>query len=339
MPEQPLLLARLVLDAQDELLRAVEHIPAPGRGGRLGRLNTPGWALAHAAATHDGWITRLCAEGSGQNAWLLDWHDRQTGAGWEHPIDTPLDATINAYREVLTRTRPYLETLDPDALVREVDLTGREWVGARANVGYFLARAVAHLFVHCGELSVNASLVRAGDLGLPGALARTSEPTGADDASLRWVAAVAADARSEFTRIAEALPAPARGETLTPRLSAGAAVVAHVALSQDTAWNARLPVGRDTWLQSLGLDSVEPDDPHPHLDWDEAMAAWGRVREHSADLVERFEASRSPQHPVGLAWTAAHLWAHTGELQAIGSLVGMPDMDLPGGLTAVIAQE
>ncbi len=39
----------------------------------------------------------------------------------------------------------------------------------------------------------------------------------------------------------------------------------------------------------------------------------------------------------GLPWTAAHLFAHAGELATIGSLVGAPDLALPGALAHTMA--
>ncbi|TAK73252.1 MAG: hypothetical protein EPO16_12925, partial [Dehalococcoidia bacterium] len=46
---------RLLLDAQDAILRAAEAIPAPGRQGHLGPLSAPGGVMAHVAWTHDLW--------------------------------------------------------------------------------------------------------------------------------------------------------------------------------------------------------------------------------------------------------------------------------------------
>ena len=42
--------------------------------------------------------------------------------------------------------------------------------GVEQTAGDLLARSVAHLFAHAGELSAIASLVGAPDLGLPGRL-------------------------------------------------------------------------------------------------------------------------------------------------------------------------
>ncbi|MPZ99967.1 MAG: hypothetical protein GEU80_11670 [Dehalococcoidia bacterium] len=78
----------------------------------------------------------------------------------------------------------------------------------------------------------------------------------------------------------------------------------------------------------MNLDAVRPGDPEPLLDFEESLAAFRRVCDRSRAHLESHRAGGAT---VGrLPWTAAHLFAHAGEMAAIGSLAGMADLDLPG---------
>ena len=151
------------------------------------------------------------------------------------------------------------------------------------------------------------------------------------------------DAFDELERVAEALPAPGRGRAIG-RLNAGSWIVAHLAKQQDDYWNAGAQ-GRDpdAWLldQRVGFGD-EPSVP----DFAAAVAAFARVRagaipylrslrDEDLAAVVRRSSSSGVEQTAGqlLARSVGHCFAHTGELAAIASLVGAPDLGVPGRLT------
>jgi hypothetical protein len=336
------LIAQLLLDAQDEFLHTIDHIPAPGRGGALGRLNAPGWVVAHAITSHDSWLTRFAQGGSFEDLdpFCHDWYQRQSEAGWEQPVHIDLDEAREAAMRVFARTGAFLEACDGVALDRPVDTSDTPWEEHQVTAGYLVARGVAHLYAHAGELSVIASLVGAGDARLPGRLERTSSIEAAeagDHGTPLLTARLFRDARDEFKSTAEALPVPARTGAFE-RLNSGAFIVAHLAHVDDVFWSRAAGIERDPWLLDLDLANADPEAP-PQPDFDEALDAFRRVGARidphlqslsSAGLSRTDERERTTASY--LARCAAHTWAHAGELAAIGSLAGMPDRGLPGAL-------
>ena len=151
------------------------------------------------------------------------------------------------------------------------------------------------------------------------------------------------DAFDELERVAAALPAPGRGRAIG-RLNAGSWIVAHLAKQQDDYWNAGAQgLAPDVWLveQRVGFGDalLVPD-------FAEAVGAFGRVRagaipylrslsEKDLDTVVRRSSSSRVEQTAGelLARSVGHCFAHTGELAAIASLVGAPDLGVPGRLT------
>ncbi len=331
------LLGALVLDAFDEFERAIDALPAPGRHRRLGRLNAPAWAIGHLAAGCDAWLNVFCRQLSADD-WCADLTGRQRAAepGTAVPVD--LDEACTAFRRLAERSRPYLESAGPVELAQPAD-PGPRWPVVPA--AYLVARTAAHVFVHAGELTVVASLVGAGDLGLPGALTRTraAADAGAIVEAIAPLVALARDARGELERVARVVPRPAYGALFAPRLSAGSLVVAHAALTQDLFWNERVQGReRDAWLRALRLEDVPPGEPAPACDFDDALDAYRRVCARSEEHIAAIgsgDGAVDATDAIGAAWTAAHLFAHSGELAAIASLAGAPDLGLPGQLAHV----
>ena len=150
------------------------------------------------------------------------------------------------------------------------------------------------------------------------------------------------DAFDELERVAEALPAPGRGRAIG-RLNAGSWIVAHLAKQQDDYWNRGAQgLEADAWLldQRVGFGD-EPSVP----DFAEALAAWGRVRARAVPWLRALRSEdldaaaggatfRGREQTAGdlLARSVGHCFAHTGELAAIASLVGAPDLGVPGRL-------
>ena len=147
------------------------------------------------------------------------------------------------------------------------------------------------------------------------------------------------DARSEFRRVAEAVPNPGRGGAIG-RLNPGSFIVAHVASRADRVWNVGAQdLEGDAWLAEAEAGSGAPRSTPLYA---EAVAALDRAFERSADYiaaltVEAFDlplvaGRRGQTHGDQLARCTGHIWAHAGELATLASLVGAPDLGLPGAL-------
>jgi len=332
----PLPLAtRFLLDAQDEFLRAIDHIPAPGRGGPLGRLNAAGWVVAHLAAAHDHWLNVLVGGGE-PHAWAADWLARQREATLDHPLVTPIAEARDAYVAIAARAAEVAASLDAAALQREV-ATPRGIVTA----GYLVARAPAHLLAHAGELAVIGALVTAPELDLPGAMPRTmwggvdpaaeAEP----NAALPPLAVrLLLDAQHEFARVVDALPLPAAFGAI-PRVHAGALTIAEVANHESDRWSTEPRI----WA-GAAITGRTPGQPVPTFD--DARAAYLAALEGSAPVLEALRADDLAR-PFGEASTigaevvrsAGLLFARAGELNALASLFDAPDLGLPGALARV----
>ena len=167
MSEPPPPVVRLLFDAFDEFERVAEAVPAPGRGNTLGRLNSGGWIVAHVAKQQDAYWN-VDAQGIERDAWL---HDQRVGFG-DEPSAPSFDEALEALRRVRARAIPHLRTLSTDDLAKVVRRSPS--FGVEQTVGDLLARSVAHLFAHAGELSAIASLVGAPDLRLPGRLTHST---------------------------------------------------------------------------------------------------------------------------------------------------------------------
>lgn len=316
---------RLLLDAEDAILRAAEAIPAPGREGHLGPLSAPGGVMAHVAWTHDLW--------SGQFIGGLPAQARKA-----QPDDTGYREGIEAFRTAAARVRPSLVALGLHSFPQPAHFDGTRFPGEGSTKGYMILRGIAHLFTHAGDLTVAGSLVGMPDLSLPGPLARCQAVVASDTTATSLVPLLL-DGLDEVRRVADALPVPAQVGAFA-RLNAGSFIVAHVVAREDLLWN----VGtrgrpRDPWLEAA---NVGPAAPRSVPAWDDAREALDRIIEgitphleslSATDLVSAVE-YRGAHHMTGaqLARSAAHVFYHAGELQALGSLAGMPDLDLPGAL-------
>jgi hypothetical protein len=343
------LIARMVIDAQTELMRAIEHVPGPGRERAIGRLNSAGWVIAHAAETHDYWINVDCGGGE-LDPWLAEWSTAQRALPSGDALPTAYGEAAEAFGRVAERATAYLDeraVAEADDVVRGFD--GSAWEGRTR--GYLIARAAAHLFAHAGELSVIASLVLWGDrdLGLPGRLARSLgagseavEPTGELPAAVRLLL----DARGEFRRVAAAAPVPAQRGAFA-RLNAGAWIVAHAAEQDDQYWTVHAQGGEpDKWLAAA---NVRFGDEQSVPDYGLSLVALDASFGRSLPFVEGLDGSefdravrksrvsgRGDQTIADLmVLQTAHLFALSGELAAISSLAGAEDPGLPGRLAHV----
>lgn len=153
------------------------------------------------------------------------------------------------------------------------------------------------------------------------------------------------DALTEFARVVEALPSPGRGGAIG-RLNPGGATVFHV--TRDTAFMVSFASGSavDPWvLERLAPDAVPPSFPDARAAFDRARAALLPLLQNAT--AEEFARVPIPEPLPGLpthlagttleyliARTAAHIFVHAGELSALASLVGAPDLGLPGNMAA-----
>lgn len=151
-----------MIDTLDELNRVIDALPAPGRGGRIGRLNAGAYTLAHLAFTAEFLLN--FTTGTEVDPWPM----QHGGPGSDPEQPPPFDEAKNALDRVHARLRAYLATVDDEENARLPDGLPEGWAGA--TVEYLLSTVAAHALVHVGELSALASLVGAPDLGLPGSM-------------------------------------------------------------------------------------------------------------------------------------------------------------------------
>lgn len=157
------------------------------------------------------------------------------------------------------------------------------------------------------------------------------------------------DALTEFRRVMDALPARGRGGAIG-RLNPGSTTVLHV--TRDTAYLGMFATGTavDPWV----LEQLAREDAPPFPD---AEAAFDGARGGLAPFLEAAtneDLARIaipepmeglPAHLVGVpleylvARTAAHVFVHAGEMSALASLVGAPDLGLPGAMAATRGTE
>ncbi len=343
------LIARMVIDAQTQFMRAIEHLPGAGHERPIGRLNSAGWVIAHAASTHDFWINVDCGGGE-QDPWLAEWTVAQRALPSGDALPTSYGEAAEAFARVAERATVFLEERagpEADEVLAEFD--GSDWEGTTTE--YLVARSVAHLFAHAGELSVIASLVLSEDrdLGLPGRLERSVgagsealEPGG----ELPVVVRLLLDARGEFRRVAAAAPVPAQRGAFA-RLSAGGWIVAHIAEQDDQYWNVHAQGGEpDEWLAAA---NVRFGDAESAPDYARALEALKASFERGLPFIEGLDGSefdrevrksriaeRGDQTIADLlVLQATHLFGLAGELAAISSLAGADDPGLPGRLRHV----
>jgi hypothetical protein len=168
------LIARLLLDAQSEFMRAADAVPEAARNERAGHLNAAGWVVAHAGFFHDVWIN---VDGQGRTVEecetvLRAWVRRQD-ASRGVPIDTDFDEVREAVRRVVDRATPFIASLTDEALAAVPDYEEGAWKPG-TTLGYLVGRDIAHLFVHASELVAIATAVGGTDIGLPGTMSHTS---------------------------------------------------------------------------------------------------------------------------------------------------------------------
>lgn len=340
MPAETLL-QRLFLDAQEEFLKTIDHVPNPGRGGAIGSLNPAGWVVAHLASIEDAWINVFCAQDQPE-PWIDAWFGRIRREG-QSDATTPAYADAHAsFERVAENACRWVESWSWEEMEQRASLppdAPPDWRGNTRT--YLVARSIAHAYIHMGDLSVIASLMAADDLGLPGELRHSGPPTAEDDPTVLVAAALLRDAFVEMRRIAVMTPTPAV-EGAMDRLNPVSHTVAHVLAREDRLWN-QAAQGREPDPTLADLLARMADEPAP-LPWGECL-----------DALDSVEASVSPwlgtvtpelgatpmkwrddsSYAAQMARSATHLFSHAGEIQSHISLYGVESIGQPGPLSHV----
>jgi hypothetical protein len=158
-------LALLAIDALTEFERVVDAVPAPGRGGAIGRLNPAWWTVLHVILQAD--FVQSLATGGKRDPWLVQHANDETAP----PFDE-VRAALGRTRERLAVFSATASDEDLERITEQVEGVPQYLIGVPLQ--QLLARTTAHLFAHAGELSTLASLVGAPDLGLPGVMAASN---------------------------------------------------------------------------------------------------------------------------------------------------------------------
>ena len=144
------MLAALVLDALDDLERSLDGLTPTEAEGRLPAFSSVSYTVGHIAQHIDSWVNDSLA-GKGRDSYLSSAQFARGSAGepvqWEN-VNT-------SFEKVLKRARSYLAIVDEKDLERQsvysgsmVALRGRPVTG-----NYRLARLVAHIYYHVGEIT------------------------------------------------------------------------------------------------------------------------------------------------------------------------------------------
>lgn len=334
---------RLLRDALHEFGRHIENVPPPGRGGPVGRLSSAAWTAGHGATSLDKLVSAYCAGGS-RDEWCVAFEAQP------HSAPVPFEEAQAAFEHVRARTEDYVANLEARDLAEVAPVRPGSFLEGQ-RVGHLLLRAVAHLFVHAGELSVTSSLLRRADLGLPGNLPSSYhaplDPPWASEGGPPLLARFVLDAREAFLHVAEHVPVPAQRGAFD-RLNAGGWIVAHIAEQEDQYWSVHAQhLEADPWLAEAHVRYGDPASQPPYAEALSALrAAFDRGTPYLEGLTpgqldEVVRRSRIPERGDQrvqdlLLLQGTHLYALAGELAAISSLAGAEDPDLPRTMTHTI---
>lgn len=164
--ERPALVA-FVLDALNDLERALENLDSTEAEKRLTGFSSISWATAHVARTIDFWILSAMPNWA-RNSYLANTEFGFGGSG----EGTAWDTVFQALSEVLQKTRDFLESVDEDSLTQASIYQGNipGLKGKNVKQEYWLARAVAHIYYHIGEITTVRASMGHEVTGFPGTL-------------------------------------------------------------------------------------------------------------------------------------------------------------------------
>ena len=166
---QPILIS-LVLDAFDDLERSVEGLKAPESETRLTRFSSISWTVAHLAQTIDIWLVNRVAN-QPINDFLSDakFAKGSSGEGVEW------NTVCAALKRTLDKSRALLGKINPEDLEKETLYQGTIGYlkGKPVAKEYWIARRVAHIYYHIGEITTIRSTFSESVADFPGNLAAT----------------------------------------------------------------------------------------------------------------------------------------------------------------------
>lgn len=164
--KRPTLIA-LVLDALNDLERALENLNSTEAEKRLVGFSSISWTTAHVARTIDFWIL------SSMPNWVRNNYLSNTEFGFGGSGEgVSWDTVYRALSEVLQKTRIYLKSVDKDSLAQASIYQGNipGLKGESVKQEYWLARAVAHIYYHIGEITTVRASMGHEITGFPGTL-------------------------------------------------------------------------------------------------------------------------------------------------------------------------
>lgn len=143
-------LATLMIDALDDLKRSLEGIEPVKAEEHLPGFSSISWTVAHVAGHIDSWVNGFMAN-QPRDAFLasIEFGKGGTGEG------TEWNTLYKAVSEALDKARKFLETADETQLARESLYQGSmQFVRGKYITGnYRLARLIAHIYYHIGEIT------------------------------------------------------------------------------------------------------------------------------------------------------------------------------------------
>lgn len=163
-------LAALLLDALDDLERSLESLDSSEAERRLPGFSSISWTTAHVARTIDFWVI------SDMPGWVRNNYLASNEFGFGGTGEgVAWDAVCRALSEVLEKTRAFLETVHEDDLAGESVYQGSIYglKGKTIKQDYWLARAVAHIYYHIGEITTVRAAMGHKVAGFPGTLTAT----------------------------------------------------------------------------------------------------------------------------------------------------------------------
>lgn len=161
-------LAAFLLDALDDFKRSLEGLDKTSAEDRLPKSSSISWIVAHVAQTLDAWIAGSMA-GQPRHSYLASREFGFGGSGEKADWDT----VCQALAEVMDKTRSFLETVSEAELTKMSPYQGGMTFlkGKNISGNYWLARPIAHVYYHIGEITAIRAAMGHKVAGFPGSLA------------------------------------------------------------------------------------------------------------------------------------------------------------------------
>ncbi len=161
-------LAAFLLDALDDFKRSIEGVDKTSAENRLSQSSSISWIVAHVAQTLDSFVTGNLT-GQPRHSYLSSREFSFGGSGEK----ADWDAVCRALSEVMDKTRAFLETVSEAELTKASPYQGGMTALKGKNIpgNYWLARPLAHIYYHIGEITTIRAAMGHKVAGFPGPLA------------------------------------------------------------------------------------------------------------------------------------------------------------------------